>query len=164
MVLGRRSLQAGFQPGIWQLPPAGNVDASAVGADGCIDLRRHALRELEEELGVRPDQIAAMQPICLIEHPGSHVLDLGFCIDLRLDAAALLAAHAAAHDAAEYDPLTVVPWDRLAARLTELGETLMPTAFLFLDHLTQSAGQPLHRLDQLSFGQAADGDAAAREP
>ncbi len=135
VVLGRRSMHAGYAPGIWQLPPAGNVDAGAVDADGHIDLKRQMLRELEEELGVGSDDVISMEPLCLVEHPDSHILDLGFLIDLRLDAAALLAAHAAAADRREYDPLTVVPTAQFVERLIGLGDQLMPTAWLFIDRL-----------------------------
>ncbi len=140
VVLGRRGMQAGYAPGIWQLPPAGNVDAGAVDADGRIDLKRQMLRELQEELGVECDDIITIQPLCLIEHPNSHILDLGFLIDLRLDAASLLAAHAAATDRREYDPLTVVPTAQFTERLTELGNLLMPTAWLFVDRLAGPSG------------------------
>ncbi len=140
VVLGRRSMQAGYAPGIWQLPPAGNVDAGAVDADGRIDLKQQMFRELEEELGVRSDDVINMQALCLIEHPDSHILDFGFLIDLRLNAAGLLAAHAAASDRREYDPLTVIPTERLVERLIALEDQLMPTAWLFVDRLDTVSG------------------------
>ena len=54
VVVGRRHRAAIYQAGMWQLPPAGSVDAGAVGADGVVDLRRQLLGELQEELGWRP--------------------------------------------------------------------------------------------------------------
>jgi len=135
IILGRRDRHAAYDAGIWQLPPAGNVDPRAAGADGAIDLYRHLFTELEEELGWSAADILALQPLCMIEHAGSHVLDLGFGIELAADTAAVLAAHRGAADAREYDPLIVVPWNRLAEELTELGAGLMPTAWIFLRRL-----------------------------
>ena len=43
VVVGRRHRAAIYQAGMWQLPPAGSVDAGAVGEDGVVDLRRQLL-------------------------------------------------------------------------------------------------------------------------
>src|SRR5690348_4333049 len=40
VVVGQRHRAAIYQAGMWQLPPAGSVDAGAVAADGSVDLRR----------------------------------------------------------------------------------------------------------------------------
>jgi hypothetical protein len=55
---GRRHPAAIYQPGMWQLPPAGSVDPGAVRADGTVDLCAQVLAELTEELGISPDQVA----------------------------------------------------------------------------------------------------------
>lgn len=47
--LGRRHRAAIYQPGLWQLPPAGSVDPSAIAADGAVDLTAQVLTELTEE-------------------------------------------------------------------------------------------------------------------
>ncbi len=57
VVVGRRHRAAIYQAGMWQLPPAGSVDAAAVGADGTADLRRQLLSELREELGLSADMV-----------------------------------------------------------------------------------------------------------
>src|ERR1039458_2707714 len=61
---GRRHPAAIYQPGMWQLPPAGSVDPSAVAADGSVDLAVQVLTELTEELGIQPDQVARPRPLC----------------------------------------------------------------------------------------------------
>lgn len=38
IVIGQRPAAAVYQPGLWQLPPAGSVDHHALRADGSIDL------------------------------------------------------------------------------------------------------------------------------
>ena len=73
MVFGRRHAGAIYQADMWQLPPAGSVDAHAVGADGAVALGRQLLSELREELGLWPDDVDAPVPLCVVEHPGSHV-------------------------------------------------------------------------------------------
>lgn len=54
VVVGRRHRAANYQAGMWQLAPAGSVDAGAVRTDGTVDIRRQLLRELHEELGLPP--------------------------------------------------------------------------------------------------------------
>ena len=95
VVVGRRHRAAIYQAGMWQLAPAGSVDAGAVADDGMVDLRRQLLDELQEELGLPPDAVGEPRPLCVVEHPGSHVSDLGLALVTRLSAEAVLAAHRA---------------------------------------------------------------------
>jgi hypothetical protein len=131
VVVGRRPPGAVYQPGLWQLPPAGSVDAGAVGAGGEVDLARQVLTELGEELGLDAFDVSEPRPLCVVEHPGSRVCDLGMALTTRLGGDAVLAAHAARGNN-EYDPLHVVPFDRLASFAAEAGETIVPPARIFL--------------------------------
>jgi hypothetical protein len=131
VVVGQRHPAAIYQAGMWQLPPAGSVDASAVGDDGVVDLRRQLLDELQEELGLSPGTVGEPRPLCIVEHPGSHVSDLGLALTTSLTAEAVLAAHRAGGNA-EYHELRVVPEARLAAFLAEAGKILVPPAREFL--------------------------------
>ncbi len=131
VVVGRRHRAAIYQAGMWQLPPAGSVDAGAVDDDGAADLRRQLLNELQEELGLFSDTVGEPRPLCIVEHPGSHVSDLGLALSTNLTAEAVLAAHRIGGNA-EYHELLVVPEARLAAFLAEAGETLVPPAREFL--------------------------------
>lgn len=131
VAIGRRPAAAIYQPGMWQLPPAGSVDAGAVEADGRADLARQVLAEAEEEIGLPADAIAAPRPLCVVEHPGSHVSDVGLLLETRLDAAAVLAAHRARGNA-EYDPLRVVAEADLPGFVAECGPWLVPPARVFL--------------------------------
>jgi len=134
VVLGRRPARAVYQPAMWQLPPAGSVDAGALLADGRLDLHGQMFRELREELGLPRESIAEVRLLCMVEHPGSRVLDLGFLMRTPLAAEAVLAAHAFAGNG-EYHDLEVVPLEALAARLAALGENLVPPALVFLERL-----------------------------
>ena len=80
VVMGRRHRAAIYQAGMWQLAPAGSVDAGAVGEDGAVDLRRQLFGELREELGLPSDAVDEPRPLCIVEHPGSHVSDLGLAL------------------------------------------------------------------------------------
>ena len=131
VVVGRRHRAAIYQAGMWQLPPAGSVDAGAVAEDGSVNLRRQLLGELREELGLLPDEVGEPRPLCVVEHPGSHVSDLGMALVTRLSATAVLAAHQAAGNA-EYEKVLVVPEAGLSAFLAEVGEALVPPAREFL--------------------------------
>ena len=131
VVVGRRHRAAIYQAGMWQLPPAGSVDAAAVAADGTADLRRQLLRELHEELGLASDAVGEPRPLCVVEHPGSHVSDLGMALVTKLSAKAVLAAHRT-HGNGEYEQMRVVAEARLPAFLAEVGEVLVPPAREFL--------------------------------
>ena len=128
---GRRHPAAIYQPGMWQLPPAGSVDPAAIAADGMVDLAAQVLAELTEELGIPPDQVDRPRPLCAVEHPGSHVTDVGIALATGLTGAEVLAAHRA-HANAEYDPLIVVPFSELADFVGRAGDLLVPPARVFL--------------------------------
>jgi hypothetical protein len=128
---GRRHPAAIYQPGMWQLPPAGSVDPSAIAADGTVDLIAQVLAELTEELGIPPDQVDRPRPLCVVEHPGSHVSDVGLALATRLTGAQVAEAHRS-HANAEYDFLRVVPFAELADFVDRAGDLLVPPARVFL--------------------------------
>jgi hypothetical protein len=133
IVFGRRHAGAIYQADMWQLPPAGSVDAHAVDTDGVVVLGRQLLGELREELGLTPDDVDVPVPLCVVEHPGSHVCDLGMAVRSRLDGAAILAAHAAQGNG-EYPTLRIVPIQDLPDFVSEAGDAMVPPAPVFLVH------------------------------
>jgi hypothetical protein len=80
---------------------------------------------------VPADAVGEPRPLCIVEHPGSHVSDVGMALVTRLSAEAVLAAHQSGGNT-EYDQVLVVPEARLAAFLAEAGESLVPPAREFL--------------------------------
>ena len=134
VVLGQRPAAAVYQPSMWQLPPAGSVDSRALRPDGWIDLRGQLFSELFEELGLSRESIGECRPLCMVEHPGSHVLDLGFLLRTPLSAEEVLTAHARGGNG-EYRDVKVVPIEALSAQLRELGDAIVPPAFSFLRKL-----------------------------
>jgi len=134
VAVGRRPPAAIYQPGMWQLPPAGSVDQNALRPDGAIDLAGQLLTELREEIGLDAAAAGPPRPLCLVEHPGSHVCDLGMALTTSLDAAAVLAIHRARGNA-EYDPLLVVPYAELAGFVARHRADLVPPARVFLVRL-----------------------------
>ena len=125
VVLGRRDPGAIYQPGEWQLPPAGSVDRGAERGDAA-DLRAALLAELQEELGISANAVEAIRPLCLVMHP-SGVLDLGLQVTTRLTGAEILAAQRA-HGNQEYAVLAVVPPGNVPAYVAARHGTLVPTA------------------------------------
>jgi 8-oxo-dGTP pyrophosphatase MutT (NUDIX family) len=132
VVFGRRESRAVYQAGYWQLSPAGSVDSGAALPDGGVDLCRQILTELSEELGLDPADILSMTPLCLVEHPNSCVLDLGYALETALPAEAILRAHRLRGDG-EYEALEIVPEAALAAHVASLGEALVWSAHPFLE-------------------------------
>jgi hypothetical protein len=135
VVIGRRPAAAVYQPGMWQLPPAGSVDGGALCADDTLDVHGQVLAELAEEVGLGRGDVGEPVPLCVVEHPGSHVCDLGLALQTGLDTGAVLAAHRAAPSGAEYDPLLIVPFDEVETFVARVGESLVPPAREFLARL-----------------------------
>ncbi|HTW72334.1 MAG TPA: NUDIX hydrolase [Acetobacteraceae bacterium] len=131
VAFGRRHAGAVYQADMWQLPPAGSVDAHAVDANGAVAPVRQVLNELREEVGLLPEDVDAPLPLCVVEHPGSHVSDLGMALRCRVDGAAIREAHAR-HGNGEYPTLRIVPLPELAAFVIEAGATMVPPAPIFL--------------------------------
>lgn len=129
--VGRRHPAAIYQPGMWQLPPAGSVDPGAVDADGRVDLHAQVLTELAEELGIAAGQASVVRPLCVVEHPGSHVSDVGIELATPLTGAQVLDAHRR-HGNAEYDPLRFLPFGDIAGFVAGAGDALVPPAREFL--------------------------------
>ena len=143
VAIGRRPAAAIYQPGLWQLPPAGSVDAQALRPDGTLDLRAQLMTELHEELGLDPADVFAERPLCLVEHPGSHVSDLGISVCTNLPEEAILSAHRTRGNG-EYDPLRIIGHADLASLIARLGDRLVPPARAFLVHagLLTTDGRP----------------------
>jgi len=131
VVFGRRHAGAVYQADMWQLPPAGSVDSHAVDADGVVLPGRQVLNELREEVGLLPGDVEAPVPLCVVEHPGSHVSDLGMGLRCRFDGAAICEAHAR-HGNGEYPTLRIVPLAELAAFVSDASDTMVAPAPIFL--------------------------------
>ncbi len=134
VAIGRRPAAAIYQPGMWQLAPAGSVDSRAVGPDGTVDLAAQAMLELEEELGIESGIRGIPIPLCVVEHPGSHVSDCGVVLTTDLDADAVLAAHRTRGNG-EYADLRIVPDGDLPAFAEQAGAQLVPPAREYLFRL-----------------------------
>jgi hypothetical protein len=140
VVFGRRPAGAVYQAGEWQLPPAGSLDQGAAGADGWVDPLAQLHAELAEELGMPADAVTDARALCIVEHPGSGVLDLGIAVRTHWDAAAIHAAHAA-HGNGEYDPLELVRVADLPAFLARHAGRVTRQAPLFLARAGLVSGQ-----------------------
>ena len=137
VLLGRRTSTALYHPGMWQLPPAGSVDGGAA-IPGGADLHHALMLELREELGLGPDAVQGFRPLCMIEHPGSGVSDLGIALSTHLTHAELLAAHKAGGND-EYEMLISAPADRLLEQAAALGGAVAPPVPRFLHALREMA-------------------------
>ena len=134
VIFGRRPSGAIYQAGEWQLPPAGSVDPGALREDNRIDILAQLLTELHEELGMTPDTVSHPQPLCIVEHGESHVLDLGIGLTTRLTEPEIRAIHARDGNA-EYDPLRIVPLPELPDFLAQSAPLLNHQAPVFLRRL-----------------------------
>ena len=133
VVLGQRDARAIYQPGLWQCPPAGSVEARG-GVDEAVDLRAQLEAELAEELGMPADSVGGFRPLAAVEHPGSHVVDVGMALTTDWPAARIADAHARGGNA-EYARLVIVPQSRLAGQLASWGDAVVPPARVFIASL-----------------------------
>ncbi len=131
VVFGRRPSRSVYQSGEWQLAPAGSVDAGSARPQGVVDVLHQLLAELQEELGLPPEAVAEPRLLCIVEHAGSHVLDLGILVRGRWPAARILAAHAGDGNG-EYEKLEIVPPAALPGFLRCTGRMLNRQAPVFL--------------------------------
>lgn len=132
VVFGRRPTRAVYQPGEWQLPPAGSVDPTALRAEGRIDVQAQLLTELGEELGIPAAAVRRLRPLCIVEHAGSRVLDLGIAAETDLTEAEIRACHQAGGNG-EYGALRIVPPGALPGFLASAGALLNLQARSFLE-------------------------------
>lgn len=139
VAVGRRERASVYQAGLWQLPPAGSVDAGAAEPGGA-SWAQALLGELREELGIDAAEVTGMRPLCLVQHP-SGVLDLGIEIMTALSGADVLAAHRARGNR-EYELLLVVEAAQVAARVSAEGGRLVESAFAFLNRTGAEASYP----------------------
>lgn len=128
IVFGRRDPAAIYQAGMWQCPPAGSVEARA--GEDAVDLEAQLLAELAEELGMPADAVSGFRPLAALEHPGSHVVDVGIALRTEWDGACIARAHAATGNT-EYERLAFVKRAGLAAQLAAWGEDVVPPARVF---------------------------------
>jgi hypothetical protein len=131
VVFGRRHAGAIYQADMWQLAPAGSVDVHAVDGNGAVSPERQVLNELREEVGLVPEDVDKPVPLCVVEHPGSHVCDLGMALRCRVSGTAIREAHATRGNG-EYPALRIVPLPDVAAFVAEADDTLVPPAPIFL--------------------------------
>ena len=134
IVFGKRPEQAIYQAGLWQLAPAGSVDPGATSPDGTIDVIRQAATELREELGLPFDMIDDAEPVALVEHPVSHVCDLGVCLRTSLRDADILSAHARYGDG-EYSVIRIVAQTDIQAFTTSMGDEMARQSRMLLHRL-----------------------------
>ena len=137
IVFGQRQARAVYQPGMWQCPPAGSIEARA--GEDAVDLRAQLLAELEEELGMPADAVRGFRPLAAVEHPGSHVIDLGVALTTSWDRARIGEAHRRFGNA-ECERLAFVPRAEVAARLAAWGERVVPPARVSVAALSEGAG------------------------
>ncbi|MXP65964.1 hypothetical protein E0493_21690 [Roseomonas sp. M0104] len=133
IVLGRRGGGATYQPGMWQLPPAGSVDASARQGTR-IDARAQILSELEEEVGLSAAEVEAATPFCLVVHPGTHYHDLGIRLRTPLRGEQVLARQEKVTHR-EYLELRILPHQDLPGFLDGLAGQVVPTTRILLQRL-----------------------------
>ena len=132
LLFGRRSRHSTQDPGVWEPVPAGGIGPDARGAEGDVAAADQLRRELEEEMGLRADQIAHLQPFALVMDFETRVHDIVF--ELELDASELeIAARFRERGTREVSDYRAVPRASLAAWTREHADEMSPITPVLLD-------------------------------
>ena len=134
IVFGRRAAGAIYQAGQWQCPPAGSIERRD-GDGERVDLSGQLMAELEEELGLRADEVSGLRPLSAVEHPGTHVIDVGIAMTTARSGVEIVARQRGAVGVAEYDEIAVLPVDELERQVEAWAGALVPPARSFLSVL-----------------------------
>jgi len=145
LVFGLRGESLAQDSRQWELVPSGAVEAELIEADPASACARQILAELEEEVGLAPDQVSAPRPFALVEDPESHVVDLGMHLETRLSDAEL-GRHFGARRNVEYEKLEIVPVAALEDFVTTHAGDLVTVSRVLVDQaksfLTRAGAAP----------------------
>lgn len=131
--LGQRNPASVFHPGKWQLVPAGSIDAPATkGQTGAVDWRRQILSELFEEVGLTPDRICSVKPLCIIDNPRTHGVELGIVLQCTASVSEVVELQQECGND-EYVQLRPIRIQHIPLALSELGHTVVAPSRAFLD-------------------------------
>jgi hypothetical protein len=130
ILFGRRQTGATYEAGLWQMPPAGSVDAGAL-RGGQVDVAGQIRTELAEEIGLGWSRIGTCRAFAVVVHAASGVHDLGFLLETDAEFAEVTACQAAT-GCGEYAELRVVPEAALGGFLAAEAGRMVPAAPLFL--------------------------------
>lgn len=133
IVFGRRLLGSMQDPGDWELVPSGFIDPGARRADGTLAPQIQVLRELQEEIGLKPDMICQATPFCLIDDPETRIVDIGIALETTATGPEIHAAYDGLGDD-QYTELNVIPRQSLADFLTRDSRQIAAVSRLILRH------------------------------
>ena len=112
LVFGLRSENSRQRAGSWELVGSGAVDKSSLQLDGTFKAGDQAKLELKEEIGVDPDSLTVIRPLCLLYDPVDRVYDLGLVVRSNQPSAEILARFATLRNE-EYQEIRIVPVENL---------------------------------------------------
>lgn len=136
VIFGRRAANSLFQPGLWQLAPGGSLDRSSLNSFGEPDWRMQIITELWEEISVPEEAITQATPICMIEYPEIHAVELGIALYCQYSDAHVIACHQRESNG-EYRELMSVPLDNVDNALAPLAKELSPSTLHILASLPE---------------------------
>jgi hypothetical protein len=137
VLLGRRANSCTQDAGLWELCPSGGLDVSRTVPGADVDYRAQILTELAEEVGVTATAVRKTTPICLIEDPNSHVIDVGIELQSPLAAQEVVRLH---RDSAskEYAELAIVAREDLGAFLAAKRGQMVGVSVALIDFAEMS--------------------------
>jgi hypothetical protein len=139
VTFGRRAAGSLFQPGLWQIAPGGSLDRSSLNASGQPDWRMQIIAELREEIGVPEEAITSANPICMVEYPEIHAVELGIALYCRYSDPGVIACHRREGNG-EYEELMQVPLDKVGDVLASRANELSPSTSHILTSLPKLRG------------------------
>ncbi|MCH9769692.1 MAG: hypothetical protein K0U12_02320, partial [Gammaproteobacteria bacterium] len=111
-VFGRRAQTVTEYPGVWELVPSGNIDASYIMTDSTTAVRQQLFTELKEEVGLAAEDIVATRLQVMVVDAKAHAIDIGVMLDTNLAFENILQAQQRL-GSLEYDALQVISFEGL---------------------------------------------------
>jgi hypothetical protein len=130
VVLGRRSADVTEYGGAWELVPSGGIEPRRAGRDGIVDVKAALFAELEEEAGLREDDVLEAMPLGLVHDIGQDGYDVCLALHVREDANIRLA---------EYAERVLLPAKDAGAWLGARDRAVVPTSRALLELAEEAA-------------------------
>jgi 8-oxo-dGTP pyrophosphatase MutT (NUDIX family) len=130
VVLGRRSADVTEYRGAWELVPSGGIEPGRAGRDGVVDVEAALFAELEEEAGLRRDDVLEVVLLGLVHDIGQDGYDVCLALNARENARVRLT---------EYEQLVLLPSKDAGAWLGAEDRAVVPTSRALLELAEEAA-------------------------
>ncbi|MCE3283274.1 MAG: hypothetical protein K0Q66_2011 [Chitinophagaceae bacterium] len=134
IVLGKRGATVTQYPGYWELVPSGSIDKTFIQPDSSISIERCILQELQEEIGIRPEEVQEVKVSGLVYDKIEGIYDICCTIQIKpgIDIPDRLSGNA------EYASFLCLPVNELKSWLETERGNMVPTSIAILSMMAET--------------------------